>query len=192
MLNDEPIQVTLQVVDVLEQIGIKYVIGGSLASALHGVARATMDSDIITDFREEHVEPFVQALKSTFYVDDEMIREAVRHKRSFNIIHLETFFKVDIFISKEREFDRRQLSRRSAYILSSDPEQSAYVASAEDTVLAKLEWYRMGGEVSDRQWRDILGVIKVQTGKLDMDYLGQGASLLNVADLLTKALKDAE
>ncbi|MBC7876963.1 MAG: hypothetical protein H7Y59_07305 [Anaerolineales bacterium] len=192
MLNDEPIQVTLQVVDALEQIGIKYVIGGSLASALHGVARATMDSDIITDFREEHVDPFVQALKSTFYVDEEMIRDAIRHHQSFNIIHLKTFFKVDIFISKEREFDRQQISRRLAYVLSSDPEQSAYVASAEDTILAKLEWYRMGGEVSDRQWRDILGVIKVQAGKLDMDYLGQGANLLNVAGLLKKAIKDAE
>ena len=171
MLNDEPIQVTLQVVSALEEMGIKYVIGGSLASALHGVARATMDSDIIADFREDQVSVFVEKLRSTFYVDEVMIRESVRNQRSFNIIHLETFFKVDIFVSKEREFDRLQIDRRSAYLLSSNPEQRAYVASAEDTILAKLEWYRLGGEVSDRQWRDILGVIKVQTNKLDMDYL---------------------
>jgi len=188
MLNDEPIQVTMQVVNALEKIGIDYVIGGSLASALHGVARATMDSDIVADFREEHIAPFVETLKSTFYVDDEMIRGAIRAHRSFNIIHLQTFFKVDIFVAKEREFDRLQIARRSSYVLSSEGNQSAYVASAEDTILAKLEWYRMGDEVSDRQWKDILGVIKVQKGKLDMEYLRRGANLLKVADLLERAL----
>ena len=188
MLNDEPIQVTMQVVNALEKIGIDYVIGGSLASALHGVARATMDSDIVADFREEHIAPFVETLKSTFYVDDEMIRGAIRAHRSFNIIHLQTFFKVDIFVAKEREFDRLQIARRSSYVLSSEGNQSAYVASAEDTILAKLEWYRMGDEISDRQWKDILGVIKVQKGKLDMEYLRRGSNLLKVADLLERAL----
>jgi len=192
MLNDEPIQVTMQVVNALEKIGIDYVIGGSLASALHGVARATMDSDIVADFREEHITPFVEALKSTFYIDDEMIRDAIRAHRSFNIIHLKTFFKVDIFVAKEREFDRLQIARRSSYVLSSEGNQSAYVASAEDTILAKLEWYRMGDEVSDRQWKDILGVIKVQEGKLDMEYLHRGANLLKVADLLERALSQAK
>lgn len=191
MLNDEPIRVTLLVVDVLEQLGIEYVIGGSLASALHGVARATMDTDIVAGMSEEHVMPFFNALKSTFYVDDEMIREAISHQRSFNVIHLETLFKVDIFVAKDREFDRLQLNRRASYSLSTEPQQSAYVASAEDTILAKLEWYRMGDEVSDRQWRDILGVMKVQAGRLDMDYLRRGAKLLKVTDLLERAIKEA-
>ena len=191
MLNEEPIQVTMQVVHVLEQLGIDYVIGGSLASALHGVARATMDSDIVAAIREEHIEPFVEALKSSFYVDDEMIRDAIRAYRSFNIIHLQTFFKVDIFVAKEREFDRLQIARRTSYMLSEEQNQSAFVASAEDTILAKLEWYRMGGEVSDRQWKDILGVIKVQADSLDMDYLWRGANLLKVSDLLEKAMGDA-
>ncbi len=114
MLNDEPIQVTLLVVDVLERLGIEYVISGSLASALHGVARATMDADIVANIREEHVAPFVNALKSAFYVDDEMIRDAIKHHMSFNIIHLQTFFKVDIFVAKDREFDRMQIKRRTA------------------------------------------------------------------------------
>ncbi len=191
MLNDEPIRVTLLVVDVLEKLGINYVIGGSLASALHGVARATMDTDIVANLHDEHIESFVKALKSTFYVDDEMIRGAIQAHRSFNIIHLESFFKVDIFVSKEREFDRLQMARRSPYVLSTEPEQSAYVASAEDTILSKLEWYRIGDEVSDRQWRDILGVMKVQAGKLDLDYLQQGARLLKVVDLLERAIQEA-
>jgi len=84
------------------------------------------------------------------------------------------------------------MARRSPYVLSTDPEQSAYVASPEDTILAKLEWFRIGGEVSDRQWRDILGVMKVQAGKLDLEYLLRGARLLKVADLLEKAIGDAE
>ena len=192
MLNDEPIQVTMQVVDVLEKLGIDYVIGGSLASALHGVARATMDSDIVANFKEEHVVPFVEALKSTFYVDDEMIRDAIRTNRSFNVVHLATLFKVDIFIAKDREFDRLQIGRRSSYLLSAERNENAYVASAEDTILAKLEWYRMGDEVSDRQWKDILGVIKVQAGSLDLEYLRRGANLLKVADLLEKALNAAQ
>ena len=129
MLNDEPIRVTLLVVDALEKLGIEYVIGGSLASALHGVARATMDTDIVANMSAEHVMPFFNALKSTFYVDDEMIREAISHQRSFNVIHLETLFKVDIFIAKDREFDRLQLGRRASYNLSSELQQSAYVAS---------------------------------------------------------------
>lgn len=191
MLNDEPIRVTMLVVDVLDWLGIEYVIGGSLASALHGVARATMDTDIVAKMSEEHVEPFFNALKSEFYVDDEMIREAIRHQRSFNVIHLETLFKVDVFVAKDREFDRLQLKRRVLYNLSTEPQQSAYVASAEDTILAKLEWYRMGDAISDRQWRDILGVMKVQAGQLDMEYLQRGAKLLQVFDLLDRAVKES-
>ena len=191
MTLPEPLAVTLLVVDALDALGVRYFVGGSLASALHGVARATMDTDIVADLHDEHVDAFVDALKSTFYVDDEMIREAIRAHRSFNIIHLESFFKVDIFVSKEREFDHLQMARRSPYVLSTEPEQSAYVASAEDTILAKLEWYQIGGEVSDRQWRDILGVMKVQAEKLDLEYLQRGARLLKVTDLLERALQEA-
>lgn len=191
MLNDEPIRVTLLVVDTLERLGIEYVIGGSLASALHGVARATMDTDIVARMTVEHVFPLFNALKSAFYVDDEMIREAVEHHSSFNVIHLESLFKVDIFVAQDREFDRLQLQRRASYDLSVDPPQSAFVATAEDTILAKLEWYRMGDEVSDRQWRDILGVMKVQAGRLDTEYLQRGAKLLKVTDLLERAIKES-
>lgn len=99
---------------------------------------------------------------------------------------------MDIFIPRQREFDLLQMARRSSYVLTTEPEQSAYVASAEDTILAKLEWYRLGGDVSDRQWGDILGVMKVQAGKLDLAYLQEGARLLKVADLLDRARKEAE
>lgn len=192
MDNDEPIRVTLLVAGTLERLGVNYLIGGSLASALHGAARATMDTDIVAEMRDEHVEAFVEALSSTFYLDTGMIRDAIHTHGSFNIIHLESLFKVDIFIPKERKFDRLQMTRRSPYVLSTEPEQSAYVASAEDIILAKLEWYRLGGEVSERQWRDILGVMKIQTGRLDLNYLKDGAGMLEVTDLLERAIKEAE
>ncbi len=188
----ESIAVTLQVVEALERLEVPYFIGGSLATAVHGVARTTMDVDFVADLRLEHVEPFVQALGSAFYADDEMIRSAIRHRSSFNLIHREAMFKVDIFIRKERPFDQAQFERRISQPLVVDLEQTAYVASPEDNILAKLEWYHMGGEVSDRQWGDVLNVLKVQAERLDRAYLRHWATQLGVSNLLELALSEAE
>lgn len=187
----EPIAVTMMVIDVLDTLGAPYAIGGSLASALHGVMRATMDADLVADLRPEHAEPLAQALGNAFYADVEMIRDAIRRHGSFNLIHLETMFKVDVFVAKPRAFDRSQLARRQLHLLSEDPEHHAYVTSAEDIVLSKLEWYRMGSEVSDRQWSDVLGVLKVQGSRLDRDYIHRMAVELGVADLLERAFEEA-
>jgi hypothetical protein len=184
----EQIAVTMIVADALEALGVLYAIGGSFASALHGVMRATMDVDLVADLRQEDVAPFVQALGEAFYADAEMIREAIGQHRAFNLIHLESMFKVDVFVARPLDFDRAQLARRQMHLLSEDPERRAYVASPEDTVLAKLEWYRLGGEISDRQWRDVLGVLKVQGQRLDLAYMRQMATGLGVQDLLERAL----
>ena len=188
----EQIAVTMMVADVLDALGVSYAIGGSFASALHGVMRATMYADLVADLRLEHTDPLAQALGNAFYADVEMMRDAVRRHSSFNLIHLETTFKVDVFVAKPRTFDRSQLARRQLYLLSEDPECHAYVTSAEDIILSKLEWYRIGGEVSDRQWRDVLGVLKVQSDRLDRDYLRRMATELKVADLLERAFGEAE
>jgi hypothetical protein len=187
----EQIAVTLAVVEALDAFGVPYAIGGSFASALHGVMRATMDADLVADLRLEHVEPLAQALGDAFYADAEMMRDAIRRQGSFNLIHLGTMFKVDVFVAKPRAFDRSQLARRQLHLLSEDPERHAYVTSAEDVVLSKLEWYRMGGEVSDRQWRDVLGVLKVQGDRLDQDYLRRMSVELGVTDLLERVLEEA-
>jgi hypothetical protein len=187
----EPIAVTLQVTGGLEQLGVPYFIGGSLASAIHGISRATMDVDLIADLQPEHVEPFARLLEGAFYVDTEAMRTAIHRRNSFNIVHRDTMIKVDVFIRGTRAYDRSQFSRRVLQSLATEPERSAFVASAEDTVLAKLEWYRMGGEVSERQWRDVQNILKVQADRLDRDYLRQWATQLGILDLLERALAEA-
>jgi hypothetical protein len=187
----EPIAVTMKVVDVLETLGIPYFIGGSMATAVHGVARATMDVDLVADLESRQIGPLIVSLGEDFFADEQMIRSAVKRGISFNLIHKATMFKVDIFPSKNRPFEQSQFKRRVAYTLADDLEETAYVASPEDNILAKLEWYRLGGEISDRQWQDILNVIKIQGDRLDQVYLEKWADKLEVGDLLQRALDES-
>lgn len=190
-MKNEPIEVTLRVTAVLEKLGIPYVIGGSLASTLHGMIRTTQDSDIITEMGLQHIEPFVSMLQNEFFVDEEMIANAIQRNSSFNILHRETMFKVDIFIPSLRPFQQSQFARAQRQAFELDEEMRANFASAEDTILAKLEWYRLGGETSERQWRDILGIFKTRAGELDLAYLKKWAKDLDVADLLARARKES-
>jgi len=187
----EPIAVTLEVTDVLEALGIPYVIGGSLASAVHGVVRSTLDADIIADLRMEHAPSLGRMLGDSFYVDVSAIESAILRKDSFNAVHKTTFFKVDVFVSPGRAFEASRFSRRKLQVVDTNPERRLFVSSAEDTILAKLESYRRGQEISERQWSDVLGILKVQGNALDREYLHHWASELNVRELLDKALKES-
>ena len=190
-MQNEPIEVTLKVTDVFEKLGIPYLIAGSLASTLYGMVRTTQDSDIVAEIRLEHLPAFVSALQDEFYIDEEMIVASIQRNSSFNIIHRETMFKVDVFRPRPRPFLQSQLERAQRQTFSLETEMSAKFASPEDTILSKLEWYRMGGEVSDRQWRDTLGVLKTRTGELDIEYMRKWAAELHVSDLLERALKES-
>lgn len=185
--------VARRVAEVFEQLGIRYCIGGSIASGIHGEYRATNDADLVADILPQHIAPLVRALEGEFYIDADMMAGALRARSSFNLIHLATAYKVDVYVPKRRPFDRAQIERsRSQPIpLADGAIWQAPVASAEDTVLAKLDWYRQGDEVSDRQWRDILYVLRIQAGRLDLSYLRGAATSLAVADLLERALAAA-
>ncbi len=178
------------VIEVLEELGVPYHIGGSVASSIYGILRATIDADLITDLHLEHVRPLVIRLQTDYYIDEDMIRDAIRSRSSFNLIHLDTMLKIDVYIPKSRPFDQEELRRVQQEVLL-EGTRPFNVASPEGTILNKLEWYRLGGEVSDRQWNDILGVLKVQGTHLDMAYLQRWAANLKVTDLLERALVDA-
>lgn len=186
MLNQ--IEVLVRVARLLEEMQIPYFVAGSIASSLQGFSRATADADLVADLRPEHVAPLFAALKDDFYVDDQAMRRAISLRRMFNLIHLDTLFKVDIYLSKDDEFVRQQFQRvRRETFLTGE----AYVSAPEDTILAKLQWHRRVGEVSERQLTDVLGVLKVQHERLDLTYLRGWAERLGVLDLLEELLTTA-
>jgi hypothetical protein len=175
------------VLEVLRSLGVRHYVGGSIASSAYGVPRASIDADVVAELGPAHARHFATALRESYYVSEERLRDAIARRASFNVIHLATMVKVDVFVSKNRPFDRRAFERvRPA---NAEGGGELPVSSAEDTVLAKLEWYRRGGEVSERQWTDVTGVLRA-VGALDEAYLRQGAVELGVADLLDRALDE--
>ena len=189
------IQALRPAVEALLNLGIEFYVGGSVASNIYGRWRSTMDTDLVAVMRAEHVAPLVARLSDDYYIDDEMILVAIREQASFNIIHNDTHNdtaqKIDIFIAKRRAYDLTARARARPQPVSADGQFQLPVAAAEDVILSKLEWYRLGGEISERQWLDILGVMKVQSPTLDRAYLDQWAKELQVDDLLARAWKDA-
>ncbi len=175
----------------LDGLGIEYVLGGSLASSVLGEPRSTVDIDLALAIREAAIADLVRALEPAFFVDPESAREAVRRHASFNILHRETMMKVDLFVLGGSAFDREQLRRRLEVSVSPDSQRLVAVSSPEDLVLRKLAWYRAGGGVSDRQWRDVLGVLKVQRGRVDVAYLRRWGDELGLRDLLERALAES-
>jgi len=174
----------------LDRIETPLVVVGSVASGAHGLARLTNDIDIVVDLPAGRVTELCHALGSAFYADAALVSRAVAAGRSFNVIHLASAYKFDLFPVGDDAFGRSQLARRKFTAGSITGLESVEfpVASAEDTILAKLVWFRKGGEVSDRQWSDILGVVKVQTDRLDQAYLREWSATLGVSDLLDQVL----
>jgi len=183
----DPFDVTLLVAAVFRDLSIEYLVGGSVASSVHGMPRATNDVDVVAKITGRHVEPFVAALRDTFYVDGEMIRDAIARRASFNVIHLATMMKVDVFVFDGSELAEEEM-RRKRTIEIAEGEPAVCFASPEDIILQKLEWYRKGAEVSDRQWSDLRSVIVVQGDRLDRDYLRRWATRLGLDVLLERAL----
>jgi hypothetical protein len=187
----DPIRVLLQVAELLDRIGTPYLLGGSLASSMLGEPRSTVDIDLAIVLRSADVPALVAGLGSEFYVDEGAMRNAVERRSSFNAIHQPTILKVDFFVLGDAPFDRAQLEGRRLSPALEESGRRVFVSSPEDLILRKLDWYRRGGGVSDRQWRDVLGVLKVQGERLDFAHLRHWAAVLEISDLLERALSES-
>jgi hypothetical protein len=188
---DENLQVIQEVTEALTAAGIPYALGGSMASSLLGEPRYTQDADVTVEPFAGSEAALVARFGPGYYVSLPAVQEAVRQRSSFNIIHTHTGFKIDVFVRKDRPFEQSVITRRRSLPVAGRPGQEITVVSPEDIILLKLEWYRLGGETSDRQWRDVLGVLHVQAGRLDEAYLDRWAADLKVGDLLARARQES-
>lgn len=187
-IDAEPIVVTIRVAAELERLGVEYLVGGSLASSVHGLPRTTQDVDLVARIAGRHVDDLVSALEQEFYIDAGMINDAIRRRASFNIIHLATMMKVDIFVFSGDPLSQEEMRRKVAVPLRNTP---IWFASPEDIVLQKLDWYRKGDGVSERQWKDTVGVIAVQGERFDLEYARRWAEQMSLTELLDRAVAEA-
>jgi hypothetical protein len=176
---------------VFTRLGIAHALGGSMASSLHGVPRFTLDADVAAEPFPDKIAEFAASFPPPYYVSAESIHDAHRDSASFNIIHTEVGFKIDVFIRPDQPFAVGALARRQHLPLS-ERGQAVSIQTAEDVILYKLQWFRISGGVSQQQWPDVLGILTVQQGKLDDAYLDRWADELGVADLLRQARADAK
>ena len=181
----DPIDVALQVTQILDRLGVLHTIGGSIASSVAGEPRSTLDIDIVAAIERAHVRPLVAALESEFYLDRDALERAVSERRSANLIHHQSQIKIDLFVAGGTPIDALQLQRRREVEIDG---RRLYVHPPEDILLQKLRWFQLSGGTSDRQWRDALGIVRVQRGQLDRPYLETQARVLGVGELLARVL----
>jgi hypothetical protein len=176
------------VVAACRQVGIRHYVGGSVASTFHGAIRSTMDVDLICSLEEPQVEAFIAACGNDFYVSPTAARDAVRQRKCFNLVHLPTSYKIDVFVSRGRRFDHAALDRARPESFGPRSTAPIAVATVEDSILAKLEWFRLTDETSERQWDDVSKLVRLHGSSLDADYLRPMADSIGVRDLLERLL----
>lgn len=183
-----PLEHVVEIGGVLDSLDIAWVLGGSLASSIVGEPRSTMDIDIAVQMSADRVADFVAAVQGGYYVDESMVTDAVTRCSSFNLIHSSTGMKIDLFALGDGVLDARQLARRELVVVEEGV--SIWVGAADDQVLRKLRWFRMGGEVSERQWRDVVAILRVQGTRISAPDLLDAARPLGLADLVERALAE--
>ena len=189
MKPPDPVEALVAVAAAFEELDVAWYVGGSVASSARGLARASLDVDVVADLRPGLEAPLAAKLRDAFYVSEDAIREAVREKGSFNVIHLPTGMKVDVFVPSARPFERAALARAVPEALNAEGTGPRFpVATAEDVILAKLDWYQRGGGTSERQWSDVLGVLRTSGPSIDLPYLEMTAATLGLTDLLKLAM----
>jgi hypothetical protein len=185
-----PFALVRRMAAIFDELGVSYALGGSLASSLIGEPRSTVDVDMAVSLDVASGDKLLERVGAEFYVPTEVARQAIRNHSSFNLIDTANALKVDIFVVGDGLLDRMQLERR---FLVEVPgvDGGIWVTSAEDQVLRKLDWYRQGGSVSDRQWRDVVGILRVQGAAVDLDYLTTTAQACGMSDDLGTAMREA-
>lgn len=186
-----PVDVVRTVITILDRLGIAYHLGGSFASSYYGLSRTTADVDLVIEASQKQLEALAEALTPEFYVSRQAMNEAFMDRRSFSAILLNGPFKVDFFLVGTRPFDREEFRRADLRDIGLSGAPRIRIKSAEDLVLRKLEWFRLGGEVSERQWSDVVGVLRAMRGRLDDAHLEQWAIELRLTDLLARARAEA-
>lgn len=182
-MTDLPIQITYEVLHCFEELGIDYMLVGSVASSIQGIARSTIDADVVVDLRREHIAPLLARLQADFYVSEIAAQEALRRRSMFNAIQFSSGFKVDIYVLGSSPFDRQEFARRRACKTEG---WDLWVATPEDLILSKLHWYQLGEQVSERQWRDAAGLLQVHGQSLDQSYIENWATQLGIGELWTR------
>lgn len=188
MTKADPVQLAATMGQILDRLNIRYVIGGSVASGLLGEPRSTFDVDLMARLSEPQARALVKALGADFYVDEETVIDAVKRRSAFNVIHIPLAMKIDIFVAEDAPFAERQLAR--SIQLEVAPGVTVRLYSPEDLIVRKLMWFRAGSGISERQWRDVTGLIKVRP-TLELAYLRDAAEEQGLSDLLAEALSQA-
>jgi len=193
-MTSPDILVALQlVITAFNELAIPYYIGGSLASSVYGMPRTTLNVNIVANISLNHITALKSKLEKEYYIDENMIKNAIKSSSSFNLIHLETVIKIDVFVYKDNPYQQNAIERRvEDTLIENDQNSKFYFASPEDIIINKLKWYQIGNRVSERQWLDVIGVIKIQGNTLDKTYLKKWAIKLELIELLKKAFTDAE
>lgn len=165
-----------RIVGLLDEASIPHMLVGSLASSFHGEPRQTRDIDIVIDPTPEALRRFVDLLPpDDFYADADAAIEALDRRTSFNLVEIRTGWKVDLLVRRDRPFSREELGRRiRVHLLDTDLD----IATAEDTIIAKLEWATEGQ--SERQLRDVIAILEAQGDGLDEEYIGRWVRALGI------------
>lgn len=186
--TDDLVAALSPVADAFRELGISFYVGGSIASTFHGAVRSTMDVDLVCDLTPDLVDAFVGTFGTDFYVSAAAVRDAVQRRSCFNLIHMPTAYKVDVFVSRGRRFDIRAMQRASVETIGGGRSVSVPVATPEDSIVSKLEWFRLTDETSERQWEDVSRLVDLHGPRLDAEYMQLMAVSVGVGDLLQKLL----
>jgi hypothetical protein len=190
-MNDDAIDAACECTAALDAIGVRSMIGGSLASAVWGEPRFTRDVDIVAALEPMHVDRLVEALGSGWYADATLMREAVERRSCFNVIRLRGMVKVDVFVPPAQGLHASKWDRVRTAVLDPASGRALAITSPEDIVLQKLDWFRAGGEVSENQWRDVTALLRIRAGTLDDAYLDAWAERMGLSELLDRARRGA-